>query len=226
MKRIIPILCLLSCVATLAADDPGGGHRPWSDVEHWTEVFDDPARDEWQMPLTVVDFLGVEAGDIVADLGAGTGYFTKPLSIVVGPAGKVYAVDIEQAMLDHLMQRSDITTDRVIPVLASATDPKLPKGGIDLIVIVNTWHHVEKRSKYLRRLEKSLSPEGRIALVDFRAGELPIGPPPAHKLSRDQVVTELEDSGWRFVAESVALPYQYVLIFLPPEKERPGFLAD
>ena len=147
------------------------------------------------------------------------------MSIQVGREGKVYAVDIEKAMLDYLMQRSDVATDRVIPTVATANNPKLPAGRIDLVVVMNTWHHIDKRSKYLERLKKSLSPEGRIAIVDFREGELPVGPPPGEKLSHDQVVAEFEDAGWRFVAESVALPYQYVLIFLPPKKDRRGFLA-
>jgi ubiquinone/menaquinone biosynthesis C-methylase UbiE len=225
MKRIIPLLCLLPCLAAVAGDKPEKGHRPWNDIEHWVQVFDDPQRNEWQKPLMVLGFLGIEPGDIVADLGAGTGYFTRPLSIQVGTEGKVYAVDIEKAMLNHLMQRTDIATDRVVPTLATPSNPKLPAGWIDLVLVVNTWHHIEKRSKYLERLKKSLSPEGRISIVDFREGELPVGPPPGEKLSRDQVVAEFEEAGWRFVAESVALPYQYMLIFLPPSTEKRGFLA-
>jgi ubiquinone/menaquinone biosynthesis C-methylase UbiE len=216
----------LGLTAAMAADEPGREHRPWNDVEHWATVFDDPARKDWQKPLFVLSFLGIEQGDVVADLGAGTGFFTQPLSIQVGPEGKVYAVDIEPAMLDHLMQRTDVTTERVIPVLARPNDPKLPAGEIDVVVIMNTWHHIEKRVKYLRKLEKSLSPAGRVAVIDFRAGELPIGPPPDHKLSREEVVSEFEEANWRLVAESVMLPYQYVLIFLPPEKTaRHGFLS-
>jgi len=107
-----------------------------------------------------------------------------------------------------------------------ADDPELPPAEIDLAVIVNTWHHIEKRDKYIKRLGKSLSPEGRVAIIDFRAGELPVGPPPEHKLSHDQVVSEFEKAGWRFVAESVALPYQYAMIFLPPpEPDTRSFLS-
>jgi ubiquinone/menaquinone biosynthesis C-methylase UbiE len=206
---------LVLCLPALAGP-PEHAHRPWSDVEHWAGVFDDPARDAWQQPIFLVEFLGVTRGDVVADLGAGTGYMTKPLSIKVGSEGKVYAVDIEPAMLDHLMARDDIVAERVVPVVASATDPNLPEGAVDLVLVVNTWHHISKRGKYIRRLQKSLSREGRVAIVDFREGELPVGPPPETKLSRDQVVREFTDEGWRFVAESVALPYQYVLVFFPP----------
>lgn len=217
MKRSILLFCLIFSLPA-AADSANQDHRSWADVEHWSTVFDDPARDEWQKPITMMRFLGVRRGDTVADIGAGTGYFTRPLAMRVGEEGRVYAVDIEQAMLDHLMARADISPDRVVPVLGSADDPELPPAEIDLAVIVNTWHHIEKRNKYIKRLEKSLSPEGRVAIIDFREGELPVGPPPEDKLSHDQVVSEFEKAGWRFVAESVALPYQYAMIFLPPPK--------
>lgn len=211
MQRLIAWLCVILCLAT-ASVALGGS------VERSAEVWDDPARDEWQMPMILLEFLGIEWGDQVADLGAGTGYFTKLLSIAVGTQGTVYAVDVKQAMLDHLMAREDVTAERVVPLLAKKDDPGLPEGEIDLVVILNTWHHIDKRTEYLPKLLKSLSPEGRVALVDFREGELPVGPKPSHKLSRDQVVSEFESANWRLVAESVALPYQYLLIFLPPEQ--------
>ena len=218
MPRLIPLWCLMLCVPAMAAP-PGQGHRPWSDVEHWAGVFDDPERDAWQQPILVVETLGIVPGDVVVDLGAGTGYMTKPLSIRVGSEGKVYAVDIEPAMLDHLMARKDVLTERVVPVVASASDPKLPDGAVDVVLVVDTWHHIAKRGKYLRRLQKCLAREGRVAIVDFREGELPVGPPPEEKLSRAQVVQEFTDAGWRLVAESVALPYQYMLVFLPPAQK-------
>jgi predicted methyltransferase len=219
MSRFIPLVCLTMClvVAPAVAEEPGVRHD-WSDVERWSRVFDDPARDEWQKPLELLTYFGLDAGETVADLGAGTGYFTKLLSVAVGPEGRVYAVDVEQAMLDHLMDRDDVMTERVTPVLAAPDDPRLPEGEVDLVVTVNTWHHIAKRKKYLRRLAKSLTPEGRLVIIDWHEGELPLGPPAGHKLGREQVVDELDDADWRLVAESVALPYQYVLTFLPPAK--------
>ena len=114
----------------------------------------------------------------------------------------------------------------MVPILGTVKDPRLPEAEIDVIVVVNTWHHIAKRTKYLRKLHKSLTPEGRLVIVDFREGELPVGPPPEQKLSRDQVVREFEEAGWRFVAASVALPYQYTLIFRPAKKDTRGFLAE
>ena len=125
-------------------------------------------------------------------------------------------MDTEQAMLDHVQSREEIVQERVVPILATPNDPMLPEDTIDLVLTVNTWHHIKKRTRYARRLEKNLTPEGRVAVIDFRMGELPVGPPPEDRVSRDDVIAEFEKAGWRFVAESVALPYQYVLIFRPP----------
>ncbi len=199
----------------LRADDHE--KHDFSDVELWKERFEDPERYKWQKPREIVAFLGLRVGQRVADLRTGTGYLLPTLSLHVGRQGKVYAVDIEPAMLDYLTSRDDIMQERVFPILAKASDPKLPEGEVDLVLTVNTWHHIKKRTRYLRRLEKGLTPEGRIAVIDFRAGELPVGPPPGKKVPRDEVIAEFEEAGWRYVAESVALPYQYLLIFLPPE---------
>jgi len=221
MRRAILVLLLLPVLVPTAAarDAAPGGHRSWDDVEHWAKIFDDPSRDEWQKPLGLLNFLGIEPGETVAEIGAGTGYFTKILSIQVGPQGKVYAVDISQPMLDHLMGRKDVVAERVVPVLGAADDPKLPAGAIDAVVVLNTWHHIGKRSKYLSRLAQALSPEGRVAVIDWREGELPMGPPPAEKLPRERVIGEFEKAGFKFVAESVMLPYQYTLVFRLPAKK-------
>ncbi len=227
MRLALRFLCLLLCLSLAASVAAGEReHPPWKDVEYWAGVFEDPERREWQKPITVLTFLGIQNGATVADLGAGTGYFTALLALQVGPAGKVYAVDVEPAMLEHLKARDDISQDRVIPIQAKANHPMLPDGEIDLVLCVNTWHHIKKRTRYLKRLESSLTPEGRVAIVDFRSGELPVGPPPDKKVARDRVIAEFRDAGWRYVAESVALPYQYLLIFLPPDKNRTLFARE
>ena len=226
MRRAILVLLLLPVLGSTAGARDPEGHRSWDDVEHWAKVFDDPARDEWQKPLSLLNFLGIEPGETVADIGAGTGYFTKTLSIQVGEKGKVYAVDISQPMLDHLMSRKDVVAERVVPVLGAADDPKLPAGAIDAVVVLNTWHHIGKRSKYLSRLAQALSPEGRVTIIDWRDGELPMGPPPEDKLPRERVISEFEKAGFRFVAESVMLPYQYALVFrLPAKKDTRRYLT-
>jgi ubiquinone/menaquinone biosynthesis C-methylase UbiE len=199
------VLFALSLAPVPAQEHDATIHHRFDDVDHWVKVFDDPARDAWQKPEKVVRFLHVGPGHAVADLGAGTGYFTVHLAKAVGPTGKVYAVDIEPALVDHLRDRaSKAGLAQVVPVLAEPADPKLPAAGVDLVFICDTWHHIDDRIHYLDGLAPTLKPGGRVAIV---AG---------HKLSRDAVVRELEGAGWKLAGEYGKLRYQYVLVFTPP----------
>lgn len=198
-------------------DHDATASHSFADVERWVEIFDDPQRDAWQHPDEVIEFVGLTEGDTVADLGAGTGYFTVRLARAVGPGGRVFAVDTEPALVEHLRRRAaDHDLSQVSAVLAEPDDPKLPAGEIDLVLIVDTWHHIDDRIAYLETLGATLEPDGRVAVVDFHEGELPVGPPPGHKLSRDAVAGEFEEAGWILSSESRDLPYQYLLVFRPP----------
>ena len=221
MKRLILPFLLLFTLVTIAADREaphGEGHPSFSDAEHWAAIWDDAGRREWQKPIEVLGLLGVQDGEIVADLGAGTGYFTGLLSLQVGDSGRVYAVDIEPSLLAYIEERPDVMADRVTTVLVDSNDPGLPEGEIDLVLAVNTWHHIPKRSKYIKRLARTLSDSGRVAIIDYREGELPCGPPPEMRVPRAEVIAEFEKAGWSFVSESRMLPYQYFLTFYPPER--------
>jgi len=194
-------------------------HHRFDDVERWVERFDDPSRDEWQKPEVVVQFLQVPDGGVVADLGAGTGYFTVHLSRAVGPEGLVFAVDIEPELIEHLGARiEEEGLGNVRPVLADRDRPELAERSTDLVLICDTWHHIDDRLVYLGKLARVLRKGGRVAVVDFREGDLPVGPPAGHKLARDAVVAEFEEAGWSLADESDALPYQYVLVFRPPKR--------
>jgi predicted methyltransferase len=221
-RASIPLLALVCAPLVLPAppaERPAReSRRPFSDVEYWAGVWDDPARREWQKPIEVLKMLGIRPGENVADLGAGTGYFTGLLSLEVGD-GRVYAVDVEKKLLDHIATREDVRHDVVVPVLARRDDPKLPEGAIDLLLTVNTWHHIDKRPRYLEHLDRALAPGGRLVLIDYREGDLPVGPPEEHRLPRDTVVQEFQDAGWTLVAESRMLPYQYYLVFNPPSRK-------
>lgn len=188
----------------------------FEEIERWVERFENPERETWQRTTWLLRMLRLRPGLAVADLGAGTGYFTWRISRAVGPEGKVYAVDIEPGMLEHIRNRPEINFDNVTTILAEPNDPKLPAGEVDLILCVNTWHHINDRLKYLKRLRPALKPGGRFVLVDFHEGEMPVGPPAGHKLAREDAVSEFEKAGWRRVSESVQLPYQYFIVFQPP----------
>jgi ubiquinone/menaquinone biosynthesis C-methylase UbiE len=188
----------------------------FEDVERWVSVFDDPARDAWQKPAGVVEALLLRPGMCVADLGAGTGYFSGYLAAAVGEAGTVFAVDTEPGLVAHLRERAEHEhTPRVVPILASADNPRLPVGAVDVVLIVDTVHHIDDRINYLQRLRLVLKPGGRIVVIDFKTQDIPVGPPLEHKLAREQIVEEFGSAGYRLVSEPDILPYQYFLIFQP-----------
>jgi ubiquinone/menaquinone biosynthesis C-methylase UbiE len=203
-----------------------GGHdatvsHSFEDVDRWVDVFDAPSRAEWQKPDQIPGALGLEEGMAIADIGAGTGYFERFFAAAVGASGKVYAVDIEPKMVAYLEQRAKREkTPQVLAVLAAPDDPRLPEGGLDVVFICDTYHHIDDRVGYIRRLGKVLKPGGRVAIVDFQKRELPVGPPPEHKLAREEVIEEFALAGWVLARESDILPYQYFLIFRPPQAGR------
>jgi ubiquinone/menaquinone biosynthesis C-methylase UbiE len=189
-------------------------HRSFADVPRWAAVFDDPGRDAWQKPEKTVKALGLWPGARVADLGAGTGYFIAHLAAAVGASGSVMAVDVEPSLVAHLRDRAAADSiENVVPILASPNNPRLPPGAADMVMIVDTFHHLDSRLRYFRNLQRSLAPEGRIAIIDWRKRELPVGPPPPHKLSREQVIREMRAAGYRLEEAPDFLPYQYFLIF-------------
>ncbi len=180
-------------------------------AEAWAEVFDDPKRDEWQRPKAVVDALELTPAMKVADIGAGTGYFTMRIARAV-PQGEVYGVDVEPDMVRYLGERAkreEVTNVR--PVLSSADDPKLP-AEVDRVLVVDTYHHIAKREAYFGALRANLRPEARVVIVDFTESS-PVGPPPEHRLAQAVVESEMMTAGYRLVAAPALLPNQYYLVF-------------
>ena len=196
--------------------DDATAHHSFGDVARWTKVFDDPDRDKWQKPQALVEALNLRAGMRVADLGAGTGYFSRYLSAAVGRDGTVFAIDTEPNLVVHLRERAEREdTPNVVPILASPDNPRLPVGSTDLVLVVDTYHHINGRRDYFRRLRRSLTRAGRVVIVDWYKRDLPVGPPASHKLAREQVVQEMVAAGYELAEEPAVLPYQYVLIFRP-----------
>lgn len=221
MGRSAAVWALVVAFGVLATASEEPSHdatsrHSFEDVEHWVSVFDDPARDAWQKPRELVAALGLRPGGTVADLGAGTGYFSRYLSEAVGAKGTVFAVDVEPNLVVHMRERAEKEgTANVVPVLGSADNPRLPAGGVDLVLIVDTYHHLDDRVRYMERLRGVLRHGGRVAVVEWEKRDLPVGPPPEHKLAREAVVGEMEAAGYRLVEEPKVLPYQYVVVFGP-----------
>jgi arsenite methyltransferase len=170
-------------------------------------------RDNWQQPQRVMLALNVRPGDQVADLGSGGGYFTFRLAEAVGPAGKVYAVDIDPDMVDLIAKRAkQETASNIDPILAKPNDPLLPKTGVDLIFTSNTYHHIDNRIAYLSNLREYLRPGGRIAIIDFdrRAWFEGLF---RHYTPSEFIKREMEQAGYSLQDELDFLDRQSFLIF-------------
>lgn len=214
----ISLRSLFLAAAVLLAAAPAGAQSPathqhsFSDAEMWAHVFDDPARDEWQKPHEVIQALALKHGAVIADLGAGTGYFSARLANMLRGAGRVYAVDLEPDMVKHLAKRAkDEKLPNMIAVQATPRDARLP-AKVDLVLLVDVYHHIDDRERYFARLKRSLKPGGRLAIIDFRM-ESPDGPPKAERIVPDTVRAELARAGYIFVEEHGFLPRQYFLVF-------------
>jgi len=196
-----------------AAQTPHTHQHSFSDAEKWAHVFDDPERDAWQKPHEVIRALALKPAARVADLGAGTGYFSARLANML-PKGRVYAVDIEPDMVRYLEARAKREGLRNLTAVAGKPDhPRLPEK-VDLILLVDVYHHIEDRARYFSKLRASLRPGGRIAIIDFRL-DSPEGPPPAARIAPETVRAEMKAAGHTLAAEHPFLPYQYFLVFRP-----------
>jgi ubiquinone/menaquinone biosynthesis C-methylase UbiE len=185
-------------------------HR-FDNVEELVKRFDDPSRDEWQRPSRVIDALQLVPGDVVADIGAGTGYFAVRLARA--PARpKVYAVDIEPTMIAHLRHRAMLEgLNNVVAVQASADRSNLPES-VDVALVVDTYHHIPDRVAYFTALQTWMKPGARLAIVDFRKGA-PEGPPEEFRFTPQQIRDELAGAGFSLTAEHDFLPRQIFLVF-------------
>ena len=149
-------------VTAQAPRDQHEAHQLHQDPKAYIAALDDPRRDAYQKPHEVLEALGIKAGEIIADIGAGSGYFTVRVAHHVGPTGRVYAVDISPDMIQHLQQRvRDMKLPNVSPILARPDDPLLPQP-VDRFLIVDVWHHVENQSAYLAKMKERLKPGGQI----------------------------------------------------------------
>lgn len=192
---------------------PDHMHHRFDDPERYAKSFDDPARDAWQMPERVIAALQLHPGASVADLGAGTGYFSVRLAKTV-PQGTVYAVDIEQAMLAHIAKRASAAgLTNIVTVAAAERFPALP-APVDVLLVVDTYHHLPDRVAYFRDVQKWLKPGGRVAIVDFRK-DSPEGPPPQFRFEAEQIVAEMDAAGYEIGARHDFLPRQHFFVFTP-----------
>lgn len=212
MRRLFLFILVLAATPAFG-QAPHTHQHQFKDAEKWAHVFDDPKRDEWQKPHQVIQVLELAPDAVVADVGAGTGYFSVRLATML-PKGKVYAVDVEPDMVKHLAERAKREGRKNMQAVQGApADAKLPEKA-DLILFVDVHHHIEQREQYFRKLRASLKPGGRVAIIDFRLDSRE-GPPKAARVAPEKVKAELKAAGYSLAEEHGFLPNQYFLIFKP-----------
>lgn len=175
-----------------------------------------PERDAEEQPDRVVRELKIAPGSTVADLGAGVGYFTWRLAGAVGPAGKVIAVDIQPGMIERLrrnLAKRGITN--VEPVLGSEEDPKLAPNSVDLVLLVDVYHELQKPEQTMARVRRALRPDGRLVLIEYRKEDADIPIHPLHKMTVGEMRQEIEPIGFQFYELLDFLPTQHIVVFKP-----------
>lgn len=208
---ILALGCATLAARPAFAQSPHTHMHSFSGAEHWARVFDDPQRDLWQKPHEVIEALALKPDATVADIGSGTGYFSVRLAHFV-PQGRVYGVDIEPDMVKYLADRARREGLRNLTAVRGAPDDARLPGKVDLVLMVDTYHHIERRADYFHKLAQSLTPGGRVAIIDFNA-QSRMGPPPAERIAPESVVAEMSRAGYRLLAEHHFLPDQYFLLF-------------
>jgi len=219
MKRLLLALILVALQAVLAAQSPGV--HPLTGREFalpmsaagaaWLDRDERQREENTELSLRLLE---VQRGSVVADVGAGSGYYSTRLARLVGPEGRVYASDIQQAMLDII--RGRIERERIPNielVLGTPTDPRLPRAAVDLAIMVDVYHEFSAPQVMLRRIRESLKPGGRLVLLEYRGEDPRVPILPAHKMTVAQAKTEVEAEGFALTTVKEDLPWQHVLIF-------------
>jgi SAM-dependent methyltransferase len=191
----------------------GGYHHRFQNAAEWAKKFDQPEREAWQKPEQILDALKLPANALVADVGAGTGYFSVRIAKRV-PQGKVFAADLEPDMVSYLGERAKRENlNNINPVQASAESPNLSEP-VDVVVFVDTYHHIGNRVDYFTKLNNSLKANGRLVLVDFRMDAPDAdAPPKEHRVSIEKVTEELKAAGYKLTENYDFLPRQYFIVF-------------
>lgn len=214
LLAVLAACSLSACETTWKTPENRDLHGP-DDVEHYIDMLESEHRVESLQVGLAIRQLELPREAWVGDLGCGPGTFSLPLAKAC-PDGLVFASDIEPAQLDRLRERlAQAELGNVIPVLASYEDPHFPPARLDLVLIVDTFHHIDDRASYLRKLKRSLKPNGRLAVLEYKPGDLPIGPPADHKLAEGQLEEELSAAGWKEIERFGSHPYHDFVVYRP-----------
>jgi len=209
MTTFIASTCLR--LASAAEDNAANQHMHKTDFRELVARFEEPSRAEWQKPEQIIATFGSLEGKTVADIGTGTGYFAFP---VAKRAAKVIAIDIDQRFLDYIEHKKETqkTGANIETRLTVPNSSGLKPLEADLVLIVDTFHHIENRVEYLKKLKAAFRKGGALVIIDFKKEETPLGPPIEIRLAEEQVESELKAAGYTIVsADRDTLPYQYLI---------------
>lgn len=216
-KKLFHIVILLGIFVWASCDEHKGSHgrrfHSFEDTERYVKRFEDPERYLWQKPEEVIRVMNIRNGYIIADIGAGSGYFTRRFAKAVSPDGIAIGYDIEQGMVDYM--RGDAQRLGMQNYRAELIDPQKPalKGDyFDVIFLCNAYHHISNRVEYLRVIKRSLKRQGRVIIVDYYK-HVPYGPP-NYKIPKADVKYEFRQAGYRNMKDLKFLPRQYYLEFV------------
>jgi precorrin-6B methylase 2 len=220
--RAAAIAAVVASLSFAQATHPISGRRIAEVMGHegarWLER---PEREAEEAPARAVAALNLQPGQIVADIGAGSGYYTMLLSAAVGPRGRVYATDIQPEMLALIKRRvEEKRVSNVEVVLGTATESKLPDAGVDLALMVDVYHELSQPQAFLRSLTRALAPRGRLVLIEFRKESSWVPIREEHKMTIRDARMELEAEGYRFERVIDVLPWQHILVFTPGTDRR------
>ena len=172
------------------------------------------SREREEECSTLLKVLELQPGQTVCDLGCGNGFYSLKMAPLVGPTGQILAVDIQPEMLRLLEARADaVNLDNIQPILGTLVDPKLPAAEVDLLLLVDVYHEFSHPEEMLRAIRKSLKPEGRLALVEYRQEDPDVPIKRLHKMSKAQIMKELPTNGFKLVGQFDGLPWQHVMFF-------------
>ncbi|MGH9384461.1 MAG: class I SAM-dependent methyltransferase [Vicinamibacterales bacterium] len=202
----------LGVVASSAAQKSQSSGRLFPPQE--LGLLEAPDRDLWQRPDQIMDAMGIADASVVADVGAGSGWFTIRLARRVGPRGIVFAEDVQPEMLNAITRRVQREgLQNVKPILGRESDPRLPRRSLDAVLVVDAYHEIQDRITVLANIARALKPQGRIGVVDFKLDGTGPGPSLEERVSPDVVVKDAERAGLRLIRQEAFLAYQYFLIF-------------
>lgn len=183
----------------------------------YIEMLERDEREDFQKSDEIMKTFAIKPGTVVADVGAGSGYFTIPVAKATGPEGKVLAIDIRQEMLDYIFSRMQAEQiDNIELMKVEPDDPMLPSAGVDLILMIDTMHYIKERTAYGERLRAGLAPGGKLVIIDYIPKsweERPWGPPPQQHLSKETLNADMEKAGLKVVSDYDFLPEQYFIVY-------------